>query len=72
MNDHIDMSVLRVYDPSECDEHGVPLDWEHCRRCGGDGGLTAYAADGGCPRCGGHGSLKAAALAHCAKRQRDR
>lgn len=56
--------ILRIYDPIECDEQGVPLDWESCRECGGDGGLTAYATDGGCPTCGGHGSLKAAALAY--------
>lgn len=30
-------STLRVYDPAECDEHGVPLDWERCRACGGVG-----------------------------------
>lgn len=24
---------LRVYDPKECDERGVPLDWERCRTC---------------------------------------
>lgn len=29
------MSVLRVYDPAECDEHGKPLDWDRCRTCGG-------------------------------------
>lgn len=29
--------ILRVYDPSECDAHGVPLDWERCRSCSGGG-----------------------------------
>lgn len=31
------MSVLRVYDPPECDAVGVPLDWERCRTCDGTG-----------------------------------
>lgn len=30
-------TVLRVYDPTECDERGVPLDWERCRACAGTG-----------------------------------
>lgn len=57
-----------------CDEHGVPLDWERCRVCRGSQvihtdkpGLTSPRP---CPRCGGHGSLHAAALAHCAEKQR--
>lgn len=63
--------LRRVYDPAECDERGVPLDWECCRACEGRG----YAIDmrvprvgprtalpEGCPVCGGYGSLKAAAL----------
>lgn len=40
------MSVLRAYDPSEpseCDEHGIPLDWERCRTCAGMGALTRSA-----------------------------
>lgn len=62
------MSIRRVYDPDECDEQGVPLDWERCRLCDGSGELRQMgtAHDGGeyrpCERCGGHGSLKAAAL----------
>jgi hypothetical protein len=45
--------------PAECDERGVPLDWERCRQCAVDstGGTVS------CPICAGHGSLKAAALA---------
>lgn len=62
-------SVLRVYDPAECDEHGVPLDWEKCRTC--DGGLLPYVGwttvPVSCDVCGGHGSLKAAALAWFAR-----
>lgn len=27
------MTIFRVYDPAECDERGVPLDWERCRLC---------------------------------------
>lgn len=65
--------VLRIYDPAECDPHGVPLDWESCRACEGRGrAMDAQpigrlgmmeAVEVSCPRCGGHGSLKAAALA---------
>jgi hypothetical protein len=62
---------LRIYDRAECDEDGVPLDWERCRTCAGDGGLTAYATDGGCPTCDGHGSLKAAALVELRGQQVD-
>lgn len=55
--------VLRVYDPVECDEHGVPLDWERCRTCVGVGAyLDIDLKRQDCPRCDGHGSLKAAAL----------
>lgn len=36
------MTVLRIYDPEECDAQGVPLDWEQCRACGG----TGYRAGG--------------------------
>jgi hypothetical protein len=52
------MTVLRVYDPPECDERGVPLDWERCRS-------SNMMLGGGpaCPACDGHGSLNAAALA---------
>ncbi len=73
------MSILRVYDPAECDARGVPLDWERCRNCAGGtqrrhcGGGALYrdgekVGDVGagpmvCQTCGGHGSLKAAALA---------
>lgn len=31
------MSILRIYDPDECDPHGIPLDWKHCRACMGTG-----------------------------------
>lgn len=73
------MSVLRVYDPAECDDRGVPLDWEKCRYCEGEGTvLRNYghtALDGSdtrekqgvqierCVVCDGYGSLKAAVLA---------
>lgn len=73
------MGVLRVYDPPDCDEHGVPLGWECCRTCEGSGMVAlikagqpmvlSLTADGmvvepTCPTCDGHGSLKAAALHH--------
>ena len=55
------LSILRIYDPRECNSAGVPLDWDRCRACLGggtfDNGLRA------CTICDGHGSLKAAALA---------
>jgi hypothetical protein len=62
------VSVLRVYDPGECDERGVPLDWERCRLCNGEGKAFYRPRDASydgepCQDCGGHGSLKAAALA---------
>lgn len=63
--------ILRVYDPEQCDEQGVPLDWERCRNCQGVGwtigsaGIASDAPPPSCDTCGGHGSLKAAALAHC-------
>lgn len=68
------MNVLRVYDPAECDGHGVPLDWEECRTCKGgkvvDGSRTEqWDIRTKCPICDGHGSLKAAALAHLAQKQ---
>lgn len=67
--------LLRIYDPVECDENGVPLDWERCRVCGGDRHAQMYqfvpskdevraeVLDAPCSTCGGHGSLWAAALA---------
>lgn len=63
--------LRRVYDPAECDERGVPLDWERCRTCGGGGKvvriavppLAGWSGTYSCDRCGGHGSLKAAVLA---------
>lgn len=55
------MSVLRVYDPGECDERGVPLDWKRCRACGGRG-HGPRADPWTCSICSGHGSLRAAAL----------
>ena len=55
------MSVLRIYDPAECDSSGVPLDWERCQCF--DGSLSPEDFWPACPRCAGHGSLKAAALA---------
>lgn len=69
------MSILRIYDPSECDDEGKPLDWERCRKCKGDKMVwsnTPGAVGSGvkCDRCDGHGSLRAAALAYCAERQR--
>ena len=54
--------VLRVYDPVECDEYGVPLDWEQCRTCEGRGHHFPESVTA-CGACDGHGSLKAAALA---------
>lgn len=77
--------ILRVYDPADCDEQGVPLDWERCRPCMGTGTVIDMAgrenigaphrpqpqlAEVACPRCGGHGSLKAAALAGLDERLR--
>lgn len=70
------MSVLRVYDPAQCDAEGVPLDWECCQSCGGRGveyggiGMVNPAIGVGyvmdteqpCRVCVGHGSLRAAAL----------
>ena len=71
-------SILRIYDPPECDERGVPLDWERCRLCEGTGAgrMRVEQHEPGryrsvrspddtdvCGRCDGHGSLKAAALA---------
>lgn len=61
------MKILRFYDPSECDDRGVPLDWEQCRVCRGSGQVAALGAMVGdpactCSSCDGHGSLKAAAL----------
>jgi hypothetical protein len=70
--------ALRVYDPAECDERGVPLDWERCRRCDGRGHREGYESEArycgrpGCCVCGvchGHGSLKAAALDWLTKRR---
>jgi hypothetical protein len=55
--------LLRICDPAECDERGVPLDWERCRACGGKGLNMSQHAASDCAKCGGHGSLKAAALA---------
>jgi hypothetical protein len=73
-------SILRIYDPVECDERGVPLDWDRCRTCG-DKGYTVdmrvprvgprTALPEGCDTCGGYGSLKAAALAERVKLQAD-
>lgn len=63
------MSVLGVVDPVDCDERGVPLDWERCRTCNVDGDGTPIYPDGhgapDCPTCGGRGSLKAAAMRVC-------
>lgn len=62
------MSTLGVIDPPACDERGVPLDWERCRKCAGSGKM-AFPKDLNdpsramvCPACDGHGSLKRAAL----------
>ncbi len=54
------MSIPRVYDPAECDEQGVPLDWERCR-------CRDYAAanDTTCPFCLDEGSLRAYVLKEC-------
>lgn len=54
------MSILRVYDPPECDERGVPLDWE---RCGCNDSRPVSGMVRVCAVCDDHGSLKAAALA---------
>lgn len=68
------MSILRVYDPSECDEQGVPLDWERCRGLdeldGGMGSLheTLRQNDLTCPACDGHESLREATRFALAKR----
>lgn len=59
------MSILRVYDPSECDAAGVPLDWERCR-CQS----FAMTDDVSCQFCLDQGSLKAAALDHELRWQR--
>lgn len=52
------MTVLRIYEPNECDPAtGIPLDWAYCRAC--------FGVDTGeypCEVCAGRGSLKAAAL----------
>lgn len=64
-------ATLRIYDPSECDVAGIPLDFERCRTCNGGGLSSSPAAlelpvigvDQVCATCDGHGSLKAAALA---------
>lgn len=48
------MSVLRVYDPAECDGRGVPLDWERCRTCEGEGrGLWRWPRPHEVARAGG-------------------
>lgn len=72
-------NVLRIYDPAECDEHGVPLDWERCRACGGTkrapakpGMYDRAISIDTCRTCDGHGSLKAAALAKLRVAQWDR
>lgn len=49
--------LLRIYEPAECDAHGVPLGWDRCRACGGPDAV------GGCDDCAGHGSLRVAVLA---------
>lgn len=59
------MSLLRIYDPWELDQDGIPLDFGQCRTCQGTGeqemqDARPWAAP--CGRCVGHGSLKAAAL----------
>lgn len=71
------MSVLRVYDPSECYSTGLPMDWKRCRNCAGRGVIAEVSRVAGergrrvtCEICGGHGSLKAAALAE-RTRERD-
>jgi hypothetical protein len=69
---------LRIYDPSECNAHGEPVDWFTCRACKGSGtvmrnyGHTAF--DGTdtrekqgmqserCGLCNGRGSLRQIAL----------
>lgn len=53
-------TILRIYDPVECDANGVPLDYERCRACCGVGMVFERT----CDVCDGHGSLKAAALAY--------
>jgi hypothetical protein len=68
------VTVLRVYDPSECDSAGVPLDWERCRACEGDGqqdGATTSKRMFRCSACDGHGSLRAAAMHEALRDQRD-
>lgn len=66
------MSILRIYDPIDCDEAGVPLDWERCRECDGLRTVDHVEPTGDwitqCGRCAGHGSLKAAALAEMTTR----
>lgn len=62
------MSVLGIVDPVDCDEHGVPLDWERCRSCVLGVKVEWHTHDHvpqgpPCPTCDGRGSLKAAALA---------
>ena len=53
-----------IIPPSDCDEHGVPLDWERCRALIHQKPLRPPfdLSHSLCSTCGGHGSLKAAAL----------
>jgi hypothetical protein len=64
--------ILRVYDPAECDDKGVPLDWECCRWCvNGRHEDDAHQGEV-CGHCAGHGSLRAAALVALEPRLRQR
>lgn len=71
MND----DIFRYYKIDECDENGVPLDWNECRTCRGSGEVVEVLTprldhrdpafttrEWPCPTCNACGSLKAAAL----------
>lgn len=61
------MTLLDVVPKTECDEHGVPLDWKRCRGCRGgmviDTDRPGATSPRPCPRCEGCGSLEKAVLA---------
>lgn len=69
-------SFLRLYDPRECDERGVPRGWLQCVTCHGTG-LHSYARPGGvpsaaqsCATCWGFGALRESAIAWLVEHRR--
>lgn len=54
------MDILRWYEPDECDDNGVPWNWEHCQKCDGRG--FAGEDDQRCGYCEGYGSLRSSLL----------